>query len=61
MLSIEKCREILGTREDGVVVDDEFIRKLLSELYSLSEVLVGKAISDLSTRSTRGGDEDKSE
>lgn len=46
MISIERCREILGTKAENL--DDNFIQEMLSELYLLGEVLLAKATSDLS-------------
>jgi hypothetical protein len=46
MISVERCREILGPSADGM--DENAIRELLSELYLLGEVLIDRAVAQLS-------------
>jgi hypothetical protein len=48
MLSIERCREILGVKAGEEGGSDEFIRSLLSETYSLAGLLVERASTVLS-------------
>ncbi len=48
MISIERCREILGRKAESL--DDIFLHDLLAELYFLGQVIVEKATAELSKK-----------
>jgi hypothetical protein len=47
MISIERCRKILGSKADEM--DDNSLSLILSELYLLSEVIIEKALDKLNS------------
>lgn len=52
MISITECREILGDKADSL--DDATISRLLAELYLIGEIVVDRAVKELSNEKKSG-------
>ena len=57
MMSVERCREILGHHADGM--DENAIRELLSEVYLLADILIDRAVAELSPAPKDGSSSEK--